>query len=141
MTVKHNIPKSKNHINCRLLPNYIVCEITQRNNIRRENTCDPALKLLNEEITSDIKIIIKKPIEGTLSCTLGSQAQHAHSLEAHTRSIQQSTSTHTTHFQQQNNNNNIQDQSHYVQRGKRMGGGCTLINGQRRIDQTYTDYG
>ena len=29
--------------------------ITQRNNIRRANTCDPALKLLNEEITSDIQ--------------------------------------------------------------------------------------
>ena len=28
---------------------------TQRNNIRRANTCDPALKLLNEEITSDIQ--------------------------------------------------------------------------------------
>ena len=33
----------------------IVCKITQRNNIRRANTCDPALKLLNEEITSDIQ--------------------------------------------------------------------------------------
>ena len=31
------------------------CKITQRNNIRRANTCDPALKLLNEEITSDIQ--------------------------------------------------------------------------------------
>ena len=30
-------------------------QITQRNNIRRANTCDPALKLLNEEITSDIQ--------------------------------------------------------------------------------------
>ena len=43
------------HINCRLLPEDIVCKITQRNNIRRANTCDPALKLLNEEITSDIQ--------------------------------------------------------------------------------------
>ena len=32
-----------------------VCKITQRNNIRRANTCDPAHKLLNEEITSDIQ--------------------------------------------------------------------------------------
>ena len=42
-------------------------------------------------------------MEGTLRCTLGSQAQHAH-----TRSIQQSTSTHTKHIhniQQQNSNN------------------------------------
>ena len=43
------------HSNCRLLPEDIVCKITQRNNIRRANTCDPALKLLNEEITPDIQ--------------------------------------------------------------------------------------
>ena len=43
------------HINCRLLLDHIVCKITQRNNIRRANTCDPALKLLNEDITSDIQ--------------------------------------------------------------------------------------
>ena len=42
------------HSNCRLLYDHIVCKITQRNNMRRVNTCDPALKLLNEEITSDI---------------------------------------------------------------------------------------
>ena len=44
-------------------------------------------------------------MEETLRCTLGSQAQHAHSLEDHTWSIQQSTFTHTKHFhniQQQN---------------------------------------
>ena len=42
--------KGKIHSNCRL----IVCKITQRNTIRRANTCDPALKLLNEKITSHI---------------------------------------------------------------------------------------
>ena len=55
MADKHNIPKDKMHGNCRLLPDHIICKITQRNNIRRENTCDPALKLSNEEITSDIQ--------------------------------------------------------------------------------------
>ena len=55
MADKHNIPKGKMHSNCRLLPEDIVCKITQRNNIRRANTCDPALKRLNEEITSDIQ--------------------------------------------------------------------------------------
>ena len=55
MANKHNIPKGKMHSNCRLLPDHILCKITQRNNIRRANTCDPALKLLNEEITSDIQ--------------------------------------------------------------------------------------
>ena len=42
------------HSNCRLLPDHIVCKITQRNNMRGANTYDLALKLLNEEITSDI---------------------------------------------------------------------------------------
>ena len=37
-------------------------------------------------------------MEGTLRCTLGSQAQHAHSLEDYTRSIQQSTFTYTKHI-------------------------------------------
>ena len=55
MADKHNIPKGKLHINCRILPENIVCKIKQRNNIRRTNTCDPALKLLNEEITSDMQ--------------------------------------------------------------------------------------
>ena len=52
---KHNIPKGKMHSNYRLLPEDIVCKTTQRNNIGRANTCDPALKLLNEEITSNIQ--------------------------------------------------------------------------------------
>ena len=50
-----NIPKDKIHSNCKLLPEDIVCKITQINYIKRANTCDPALKLLNEEITSDIQ--------------------------------------------------------------------------------------
>ena len=55
MADKHNILKGKIHSKCGLLPDHIVCTITQRNNIRRGNTRDPALKLLNEEITSDIQ--------------------------------------------------------------------------------------
>ena len=46
-------------------------------------------------------------MEGALRRSLGSQAQHTHSLEDHTWSIQQSTTTHTKHFhniQQQNSN-------------------------------------
>ena len=53
MADKHIIPKGKMHY--RLLPEDIVCKSTQRNNIRRVKTCDPAPKLLNEEITSDIQ--------------------------------------------------------------------------------------
>ena len=55
MADKHNIPKDKMYSNCRLLPDHIVCKITQRNNIRIANTCDSAFKLLNEEKTSDIQ--------------------------------------------------------------------------------------
>ena len=55
MADKHNIPKGMMHIYFRLLPEDILCKITQRNNIRRATTCDPALKLLTEEITSDIQ--------------------------------------------------------------------------------------
>ena len=55
MTDKHNIPRGKMHSNCRLLPEDIVCKITQRNKIRRANICDTDLKLLNQEITSDIQ--------------------------------------------------------------------------------------
>ena len=107
MADKQTIPKGKMHSNCRLLPEDIVCKITQRNNIRRANTCDPALKLLNEEITSDIQKHKKKHMEGALRRSLGSHAQHTHSLEDHTWSIQQSTTTHTKHIhniQQQNSN-------------------------------------
>ena len=46
---KHNIPKGNMHSNCMLFPEDIVCKITQINNIRRANTYDPALKLLNEK--------------------------------------------------------------------------------------------
>ena len=54
MTDKNNIP-DKMYSNCMLLTDHLVCKITQRNNIRRSNTCNPALKLLNEEITPDIQ--------------------------------------------------------------------------------------
>ena len=49
----HNIPNGNMHSNCRLLPDHIVCKITQRNNTRRANPCDPAFNLLNDELTSD----------------------------------------------------------------------------------------
>ena len=87
MADKHNQPKGKMHIKCRLLPKHIVCKITQRNNIRRANTCDPDIKLLNEEITSDIQKH-KQTYEGASRHSMGSQAQHTHSWEDHTWSIQ-----------------------------------------------------
>ena len=43
------------HSNYMLLHDHIVYKSTYRDNIRRANTCDPALKLLNEEITADIQ--------------------------------------------------------------------------------------
>ena len=54
MADKHNIPKGKMHSNCKNIYDHIVCKIIHRNNMRRANTCDPALKRLNTEITSDI---------------------------------------------------------------------------------------
>ena len=42
-----------------LLPDHIVCKITQRNNIKRASSCDPALKLLNEQISPTYKNINK----------------------------------------------------------------------------------
>ena len=59
MADKHNIPKGKMYSNCRLLPDHIVCKITQRNNIMRASTCDPALKLLNVEMIPTHKNINK----------------------------------------------------------------------------------
>ena len=55
MADKHNIPKSNVHITCMPLLYNIVCTLSQRNNLRRAITCDPALKLLNEEITFHIQ--------------------------------------------------------------------------------------
>ena len=97
--------RSKMHSNCRLLPDDIVCKITQRNNIRRTNTCDPALKLLNEDFRHTKTQT--EHMEGALRRSLGSQAHHTYSLEDHTWSIQQSTTTHTKHIhniQQPNSN-------------------------------------
>ena len=58
-------------------------------------------------------------MKGTLRCPLGSEAQHAHYLEDHTWSIQQSTSTHTNHFHniQQQNNNHTQTSDNTVANG------------------------
>ena len=102
MADKHNIPKGKMHINCRLLPDHIVCKITQRNNIRRTNTCDPALKLSNEEITSDIQ----KHKQNIWKEHLHAHWDHRHNTHILWK-IQQRTSAHTKHihnFQQQNSN-------------------------------------
>ena len=53
---KHNISKGNMSNTSRMLPEHIVCNITQRDNIKRANSCDPALKPLNHEIISDIAL-------------------------------------------------------------------------------------
>ena len=63
MADKHNIPKGKMHINCRLLPNHIVCKITQRNNVRRANTCDPAVNPLNDPTYKTQTNILKEHLD------------------------------------------------------------------------------
>ena len=55
MADKLGIPEGGMHSCCRLLPDHIMCRVTRGDNMGRANTCDPALKLLNEEITSDIQ--------------------------------------------------------------------------------------
>ena len=106
MADKQNIPTGNMHSNCRLLPEDIVCKITQRNNIRRANTCDPALKLLNEEITSDIQ----KHKQNIWKEHLDAHWDHRHNTHTLWKTIHglsNSTTTHTKHIhniQQQNGN-------------------------------------
>ena len=91
------------HSNCRPLPEDIVCKITQRNNIRRANTCGPALKLLNEEITSDMQNTKQNIWKEDLDAHWITGTTHTFFAD-HAWCIQQSTSTHTKHF------HNIQQQ-------------------------------
>ena len=83
MADKHNIPKGRMHSNCRLLPEDIVCTITQRNNIRRANTCDPALKRLNKEITSDIQKqnIWKEHLDAHWDHRHNTHTKHIHNIQ------------------------------------------------------------
>ena len=104
MTDKHNIPKGKMHRNCRLLPEDIVCKITQRNNTRRANTRDPVLKLLNEEIISDIQ----KHKQNIWKEHLDAHWDHRHNTHIlwktiHGLSNRAPPSTQLHHIQQQNN--------------------------------------
>ena len=111
MADKHNIPKGKMHSNCRLLPEDIVCKITQRNNIRRANTCDPTLKLRNGEITSDIQ----KHKQNIWKEHLDAHWDHRHNTPTLWKTIHDIFNrappyTHTKHI------HNIQQQnSHYTQ--------------------------
>ena len=108
MAGKHNIPKGKMHSNCMLVPDHIVYKITQRNNIRRANTCAPVLKLLNEEITSDIQ----KHKQNLWKEHLDAHWDHRHILlnTIHGLSNRASPySTHTKHFR------NIQQQTNILQ--------------------------
>ena len=83
MADKHNIPNGKMHRNCSLLPEDIVCKITQRNNIRRANTGYLALKLLNEEITSDIH----KHKQNIWKEHLDAHWDHRHNTHSHWKTI------------------------------------------------------
>ena len=96
MADKHNIPKGKMHSNWRLLPEDIVCKITQRNNITRANTCDPVLKLLHTKTQT-------KHMEGASRRSLGPQAQHIHILWK------------TIHGPSNKNTSSHTQQLHYIQ--------------------------
>ena len=93
------------HGNCGLLPDHMVCKVTQRNNIRRADTCDPALKLLSEEITFDIQ----KHKHNLWKEHLDAHWYHRHTTHILWKTIQglSGISTHTKHshgIQQQNSN-------------------------------------
>ena len=111
MADKQNIPKGKMHSNCRLLPEDIVGKISQRNNIRIANTCDPALKLLNEEITSDIQNIWKEQLDA--------HWDHRHNTHTLWKTIQNSnyTQTHCELFHQTTHktNRHINRATHNIQ--------------------------
>ena len=110
------------HSNCRLLPDHIVCTITQRNNIRRANTCNPVFKLLHEDMTSDIqKHMVRKCLDAhrdhrhntyslwkTMHCTThGNTPKHSGSYLIPKSRIQHTHSQHlSTRTQASINNKN-----------------------------------
>ena len=52
---KHNIPKGKIHLTCKLLPEQIRHKIEHKNNIRAQNASDPSISEVISEITSLIQ--------------------------------------------------------------------------------------
>ena len=75
-------------------------------NIKRPNTCDLALKLLNEEITSDIHTHKQNLWKEHLDAYCDHR-HNIHTLEDHTRSVQQSTYTHFQHIHNIQQHSNI----------------------------------
>ena len=71
---------TKKRSNYMLLPDHIVCK---RKNIRRANTCDLALKLLIEEITSDIQ----KHKQNIWKEHLDAHWDHRHNTQIHWKTI------------------------------------------------------
>ena len=80
MADKQNIPKGKMHSNCRLLPEDIVCKITQRNNIRRANTCDPALLLLLFAMIRSVVKSFKVPDVEVAAARMSNESALTHDL-------------------------------------------------------------
>ena len=72
------------HSNFSLLPDHIVYKIKQRNNIRRANTCNPALKLLSKEHQDaywDNTHIIWNTIHGLSNRAPPPHTQHLHDIQ------------------------------------------------------------
>ena len=126
MADKQNIPKGKMHSNFRLLPEDIVCKITQSNNIRRANTCDPDLKLLNEEITSDIQ----KHKQNIWKEHLDAHWDHRHNTHIH--GLSNRAPPHTLRIVSPNNSQTLSSTQHTKQTD-------TLTEQHTRI-QHYTHY-
>ena len=75
-----------------------------------------------------------KHMEGALRCALGSQAQHPHSFEDHTWSIQQSTTTHTKHFHNIQHQNSNYTQTHCKLFHQTIHKHCQARNTQNKPD-------
>ena len=108
---KHNIPKGKKHSNCRLLPEDIVCKITQRNNIRKANTWLQTTQPTSGGAVTADSSCCANCVELPRPPAMGARFTIFWACRpcgpAGTWSIQQSTTTHTKHIhniQQQNSN-------------------------------------
>ena len=75
-------------------------------------------------------------MEGTLRHTLGSQAQHTHYVENHTRSIQQSTFTHTKHLNNIEHQNNNHTQTYCKLFHQTIHKNCQTLSNTQHTRQT-----
>ena len=79
-------------------------------------------------------------MEGALRRSLGSQAQHIHSLEDHTWSIKQSTTTHTKHFHNIQQQNSKYTQTHCFTKHSQTLSNTQHTNQTDTLTEQHTTY-